>query len=138
MTDPSNIERFNELTARILADLYQAFPVPHKIHATDYGPEPSADCNGKPDADTLFFAATVRWLIESGYIRCADDGGFVFLRAVLTPKGLEALCVTPRSLQGEAPLGERLSEALKSGSKSLLAETIKAVLAAGASRWFGG
>ena len=39
---------------------------------------------------------------------------------------------------GEAPLGERLSEALKSGSKSLLAETIKAVLAAGASRWFGG
>jgi len=31
----------------------------------------------------------------------------------------------------------RLSEALKSGSKSLLAETIKAVLAAGASRWFG-
>ena len=52
MTTPSNIERFNELTARALADLYQSFPVPCDIQAADYGPEPSADCNGKPDADS--------------------------------------------------------------------------------------
>lgn len=138
MTTPSNIERFNELTARILADLYQAFPVPRTLGADCYGPEPSANCQGKEDEDSEFFAATVHWLTDSGYLRIGKNDHLVFWDTVLTPKGLEALCVTPRSLQGEAPLGERLSEALKSGSKSLLAETIKAVLAAGASRWFGG
>ncbi|TCW31422.1 hypothetical protein EV669_105123 [Gulbenkiania mobilis] len=112
--------------------------MPSEVFSAHYATAPEYGTEGQPDEATEFFAATIRWLEASGYIRIGTDRGFVFMDTVLTPKGLEALCVTPRSLQGEAPLGERLSEALKSGSKSLLAETIKAVLAAGASRWFGG
>lgn len=137
MTD-SNIDRFNELTARILANLYRHFPLPHHLLCADYGINPEHSTEGKADDDSQFFMATVRWLAESGYLRYERENCVLVRNAVLTPKGLEALCTVPEALAGQPPLGERLGTAAAEGSKTLLAETVKAVLAAGAARWFGG
>lgn len=137
MTD-SNIDRFNELAARILADLYRAFPLPRNLTCADYNITPVLNEQDQLDDASQFFMATVRWLSASGYLRYDHENCVLVWDAVLTPKGLEALCTVPEALAGQPPLGERLNTAAIEGSKTLLAETVKAVLAAGAARWFGG
>lgn len=132
----SNIERFNDLTAHVLADLYQSFPVPKNLTSGKFGFLEHPNGEDAPGDDIHFFMASVRWLGESGYIRYAKENTFLFYDAVLTAKGLEALCSMPKSLEPGATLGERLKDAAASGSKLLLAETIKAVLAAGARNLF--
>lgn len=132
----SNIDRFNELTARILADLYRAFPLPRNLACTDYNITPVLNEQDQLDNTSQFFMATVRWLAESGYLRFEQENCVLVWDAVLTPKGLEALCTVPDALSGKPSLGERLNTAATEGGKTLLAETIKAVLAAGATRWF--
>lgn len=136
MSSSSNIERFNDLTARLLAALYESFPMPRPLPCDAFGFKASHGAYAEPDPETEFFMATVRWLAQSGYLRYSRENLVLFWDAVLTPKGLEALCAMPKNLEPHEPLGKQLKAAAASGSKALLDEVIKAVLAAGASHLF--
>lgn len=115
----SNIERFDEITGKVLAALYQAFPVPTNLKAADFV-EP-AYCFDEilgadmPAPEAEFFIACVHWLAEAGYLRLKGDNYGIILEAVLTAKGLETLKAVPKSLEDSQSIGERLVEATRSG-----------------------
>lgn len=119
MTASNNIERFDELTGRIFAVLYQSFPVPQDFIFPEYLSDLYPDFD--PESDSFdemleFFSATINWLSEAGYVsfQSMTMDGSVF-RAGLTAKGLEVLKATPANLQGKKSIGEGLTEAVKGG-----------------------
>lgn len=125
----SNIERFDQLTGRIFADLYEVFPMPRTLSDRSYSSiieqdEQAAD--GKQSSDPgQFFTATIIWLVTSGYIttfQASLNGRYTYDGCVLTAKGLEVLKSTPSSLGGKS-FGQSLQEAAKQGS----IETIKKI-----------
>lgn len=126
MSSP-NIEKFNQLTAAVLAKLYQEFPIPYTLAYQDESLR-DAGCFGEDDAP--FFMATLRWLIAAGYITAEQENCVLVWNVILTPKGLETLCAIPDSLT--TSLGERLKAAALSGSQAAAADAVKWVLAAGA------
>ncbi|MFM0175597.1 hypothetical protein PQR33_40485 [Paraburkholderia sediminicola] len=136
---PSNIEKFDLLTAKILADLYARFPVRATITASRYGvaPEDGLRSDGSWDAGILgeldFFCDTVRWLGQSGYLDFSSelDGG-VFEGGVLTAKGLEILKAMPASLSPAQPLGDYLLDSVRAGATDALKKGVAAALSAGA------
>lgn len=131
MTD-SNIGRFNEITGQVLATLYESFPVPIKLKPSsiglrDLGPDDVAMASlmtvitAPDDSDPMFFKHTVDWLISNEFIAAKPYiQSASFDSAVLTPKALEVLSSTPESITAKQPLGERLTEATKSGTKDIL------------------
>ncbi|RRV28600.1 hypothetical protein EGJ23_04255 [Pseudomonas sp. o96-267] len=132
----SNIELFDVLTGRILAKLYQHFPVDVPLEAWDYrdlfsGP-PMED--GWLDADdSAFFQSTVLWLGSAGYLEhgSATNNGDVY-GCVLTAKGLEVLKALPASLQAGPTLGDQLVDASKGGAKEVLRGVASEALSLGA------
>lgn len=134
----SNIERFDELTGRVLSTLYVFFPVPVGLLPKEFGIEPTRldDFLGMPVAneEVEFFAATVGWLAETGYLRYQNrDPALVtgFGGAVLTAKGLELLKAIPDSLGGS--FGERLGDAVATEGREGLRALVSQVLGAGIS-----
>lgn len=84
--------------------------------------------------ETEFFAATVDWLAEAGYLRYQNrDPELVtgFTGAVLTAKGLELLKAIPDSLGGS--FGERLRDAAATEGREGLRALVSQVLGAGIS-----
>ncbi len=133
--NPSNIQRFDELTGQILGRLYESFPLPSPMLAAafigpDNAPMPGCPFGCKfPQAD--FFEATMLWLLASGYLSATQDNPSCnFRRCVLTPKGLEVLRLVPESLQ--APLGAQLADAARSQAAPMLSALVVQVLSAGA------
>jgi hypothetical protein len=140
----SNIEKFDELTARIFAALYEDFPVPRSLSAEQYG----VDCNAvfaEPDRidsvsfkDLNFFCSTVQWLSASGYVEYATELNMgTFSDVTLTAKGLEVLKATPASLKapegGESKtLGDYLVDGVKSGAADAMKKGATYALSAGA------
>ncbi|QFT23550.1 hypothetical protein FIV02_18410 [Pseudomonas sp. THAF187a] len=134
----SNIERFDELTGRVLARLYAEFPLPIRLM-----PDKFVETSWVVDAftgalaasaDTEFFTATVDWLADAGYLRYQGlDPTKVngFTGAVLTAKGLELLKAIPDSL-GDS-FGERLREAAATEGREGLRSLVSQVLGAGIS-----
>ena len=112
------MEKFNLLVGLLFGTLYEKFPVPLRIN-----PEQFLDQTiGKDDEEGSFdfmeyFDSTVKWLETAGYIwvtqDLSDDGGAEF-EVVLSEKGLETLRRVPKSLEGAASLGERLSNFARS------------------------
>jgi len=131
----SNIDRFNEVTGKIFASLYCAFPVPIDIHLRDFidGEVLVQDDETLTGYDmsegALFVDSTVKWLANADFIQIGDNGFESFYSVVLTPKGLECLKRTPDSLS--APGGSPISEAVKSGSKEALKMLANQVLSIG-------
>lgn len=138
----TNIERFDELTGRVLAALYAAFPLPVVLLPVKFVTvaERMDDFLGGAVAseETEFFAATVRWLAEAGYLRyqvCDPELVQGFTGAVLTAKGLELLKAIPDSLGGS--FGERLGEAVASEGREGLRALVSQVLGTGVSLLLG-
>lgn len=134
----SNIERFDEITAKVFSVLYEEFPVPtnlfaeaHVSPATCYSEFLGCDV---PSTEAEFFVASVTWLGDAGYLRCKEQpaGTAAFIGAVLTTKGLEVLKTIPDSLNGKKTIGEQLVAAAKSGATAALKDGVKAALAKGA------
>lgn len=127
----TNIDKFNDLAGKIFAELYEHFPIPYDLVAKKLA-TPTFTSEGNdlcllelPASDAVFFNATVRWLIGTGYLTgeiCPDTQ---VSGAVLTLKGLEALKSTPHCLTHGLSIRQRLAETMKEGSK----ETLKSVLA---------
>ncbi|MCY1303819.1 hypothetical protein D9M70_535450 [compost metagenome] len=128
----SNIDQFNEITGRVFAHLYQAFPIPTDLRPTvvgieeaspgDYDPVTGTSIGQEPRThEEQLFAHSVEWLCRTGYLtaeRYAMSDHFT--KAVLTAKGLEVLNAVPGSLKQKSSIGEQLTEASKSGGMELL------------------
>ncbi|KAB0502783.1 hypothetical protein [Pseudomonas lini] len=127
----TNIERFDQLTGRIFAVLYEDFPM--TVDLTDEAftdaivvdPVDSEEGMDQLMARGEFFSATVLWLIKSGYISFYEDISKthdMFLGCTLTAKALEALKATPSTLSGDS-IGASLQAAAKGG----MVEAIKSL-----------
>jgi len=115
----TNIEVFNTIVGFVLADLYEAFPVPINLRAPKYAVQA-----GLPeDPEHLQFndsdpaAAAITWLLQEGFIRAADNNsdGFLVPACVLSHKGLQLLSM-PESIDRKESFGSRIMTAAKSGS----------------------
>ncbi len=138
----TNIERFDEMSADILAFLYEGFPIPSSVSPQvagltvltylEYDPTTeNSVTEGERDPETEFFDATLEWLVHAGFIakRAAPVNRQVY---VLTPYGLQALKHVPKPSLGTETLGQKLSAATKAGTKSAASEILNQALSIGA------
>ncbi|WP_155633930.1 hypothetical protein [Burkholderia cepacia] len=141
-----NIEKFDNLVARIFAYLYQQFPVKISLVPREFGIEDSEIVPGagglgqivhKNEAEVQFFYDTVEWLHSAGYIHMLDNGrGRPGRYAALSSKGLEVLKATPASLTQDKSLGEYLASNVKSGAADAVKKGVSMALSMGASLAF--
>lgn len=124
----SNIDLFDQLTGLIFSKLYQHFPLSLTIDSTDFI-DMFDEEQIRPGE---FFAETVEWLVESGYVvtRKDSDHPYTFEKCTLTAKALEVLKATPKSVGGES-LGGRIAAAAQEGATSKLKELAGEVLSKG-------
>jgi hypothetical protein len=138
----TNIERFDEMSADILAFLYDGFPIPSDVSPEvaglttvkylDHDPVTEVSTTiGEHDPETEFFNSTLEWLVQSGFIskRSAPVNRQVY---VLTPSGLQSLKHVPKPSLGAETLGEKLSAATKAGTKHAASEILNQALSIGA------
>jgi hypothetical protein len=120
----SNIERFNRYAGHFLAKLYEAFPQActldsvEAVKGTGLGESVSQNDlqHATTDPEVRFCCDALSWLHTTGYFTGDARLHYVQVaRAVLTPKGFEALNATP--LQSKEPLGKRLAHLVGEGSK---------------------
>src|SRR5690606_29713711 len=114
----SNIQRFDEITGKVLAALYEAFPVPIYLPAAQFVEQPTRQCDHMgevPSEEAEFFIACVKWLAEAGYLKLSGTNYGCASDVVLTAKGLETLKAVPKSLHDSPSIGEQLIEATKDG-----------------------
>lgn len=142
----SNIERFDEITGKIFAHLYQNFPVPTHLSPQVVGvtipkgafdPVSEQSWGGIDDLDDAqrevvsFFVHSAKWLTKAGYIDVLIAGSTGFIDVTLTAKGLEVLKATPKSLESSESLGQQLVTAAKGGFADQLRDLTSAVLKRG-------
>lgn len=122
-----NIDRFNDVCARVFADLYESFPVGRNLSAIHYDPLEGQN----RDDGTRFAWATIEWLENSGCITSGgNSGGPTKDMAVLTPKGLEVLNVYLASLDSSRSLGDELVEASSTGARDVASKLVSEGLTA--------
>ncbi|MBV4520841.1 hypothetical protein KVG88_12265 [Pseudomonas sp. SWRI74] len=119
----SNIEKFDDITGKIFAELYQSFPLPQALLAEDFV-EKAVQFDEQvgtevPTDETEFFIATATWLMQAGYITCKTYPYVGIDNAVLTAKGLEVLKATPESVSSKSTIGEQLAVSAKEGGKEV-------------------
>src|SRR5215472_1332923 len=101
--EPLNIQEFNEVTARVFAQLYQSFPdlvdIDRKAIAVAMGAE-EQNWNGHMAESGRSLQAvislTIGWLASEGYIK--PFGDHPAARVVLTTRGLSAMKAVPAGL----------------------------------------
>lgn len=132
----SNIEKFDDITGKIFAALYQSFPIPQYLMAEDFVDEAMrfSEQHGMevstPEAE--FFIATAVWLIEAGYLKGTP---YPYLRiedAVLTAKGLEVLKAVPDSVSSKTSIGEQLANTAKEEGREAFRGLVGQALGIGA------
>ena len=135
-----NIELFDEYTATILAELYQAFPVKVSLNACKISGHSEYDEfgrvlneRGEPSKQFEIAKATIEWLWETGYIRAPDMQDHGISYAVLSPMGLAVLKSVPESIQIKETTGDRLAKLVKEGSFDGARDLVKSALSAGVS-----
>ena len=139
-----NIDLFNEYTGKIFATLYSNFPVCTVIKENDVT---GLDLDFENEDDEFFAQltkeekqkqevckATFIWLLESGYVRLQHEqyGALSFGKfssSTLTPKALEALNTSPKSLNGDT-IGEQLKKSVKDGATESTKELVKSAFTA--------
>lgn len=138
----TNIERFDEMSADILAFLYDNFPIPEYVspkvaglNVVVYGPyDPVAETtemiSGERDSETELFESTLAWLVHSGFIHEKRSQHFSS-QYFLTAYGLQALKHVPKPALGSETLGEKLSAATKAGTKTAASEILNQALSIG-------
>ncbi|WP_085703913.1 hypothetical protein [Pseudomonas sp. B15(2017)] len=124
----TNIDLFDQITGLIFSKLYQKFPVAIDISSMDFI-ESFPDHIDRPGE---FFADTVEWLIESGYVvaRTKSSYAYTFEDCTLTAKTLEVLKAIPKSVGGES-LGGQIASAAKDGATAKLKELVGEALSKG-------
>ncbi|AQW85466.1 hypothetical protein CPIN18020_0219 [Campylobacter pinnipediorum subsp. caledonicus] len=101
----NNIEKFDILTAKILAKLYANFPVPVTLISSEFGIKDEVEeflssetvtfINDKND-ENIFFSSTIKWLLKNEIIDAKQNGSSSFYDVCLTFKGLKLLKKAPK------------------------------------------
>jgi hypothetical protein len=132
----SNIEKFDDITGKIFAELYQSFPLPQTLMAEAivetalyFDEEHQMDV---PTEDAEFFIATANWLMQAGYLTCEPYPYMRIDNAVLTAKGLEVLKAVPDSVNSKTSIGEELTNTAKEGGKEVARGLVSQALGLGA------
>jgi hypothetical protein len=111
-----NIDKFNGHAAKILAKLYSSFPETTSLDCREFvhGMVPPENVllnelqEATKDPQIRFCAAALQWLHETEYFKGDPAAHYVRIhRAVLTPKGLEAMAATPTVLVSALASGRR-------------------------------
>ncbi|QLG93538.1 hypothetical protein HZF02_16925 [Pseudomonas yamanorum] len=138
----TNIERFDEMSADILAFLYDRFPIPEYVSPKvaglsvvvygDYDPVAGSTevISGEIDPETELFKSTLAWLVHAGFIHEKKSQHFSS-QYFLTASGLQALKHVPKPTLGSETLGEKLSAATKAGTKTAASEILNQALSIG-------
>ena len=122
----SNMDEFNRITAIVFAKLYEAFPQGIRLAVEDV-----TDGNGTPEENTIRnFDYAVRFLASEDFLKYTgeSDEGLFFVEVILTLKGLKILRSIPEALVEKESLGQRVTALVKSGSKEISKEALKAVI----------
>lgn len=128
----NNIDVFNIAVGEIFRECFTSFPMPVSISKSGIGKNVveiyrgyEHDFYDQDDEEYKIAHHTIIWLARAGYIwlqKEADETDRVF-EAVLSPKGLEVLNATPKSLTGSGSIGQRLSK----GAKDIGADVFKSL-----------
>ncbi|WP_061957179.1 hypothetical protein [Cupriavidus pauculus] len=141
MSEPSNIDAFNDHVSQTFALLYERFPVPVDIDDDRFTyPErdDSEESVGTMEEEYEPIMHAVQWLIDEGYIRCLEQSmSGRFYAAQLTAKGLSALQATPSSLGSTDSLGKRITAAVSGGTKEVARKLAQEVIAWGFKQTIG-
>lgn len=133
-----NIDRFNILTAHILAQLYERFPETHDLDIAAIASKMGIALQGPFVSDvggsrryaraseaenawfTTYVLASLAWLKDEGFIKASSGDA---LRAViLTSRGFSALTSKPDILTKS--LGQQLVGAAKDGASSVIGDLV--------------
>jgi len=120
---PPNIQEFNEITAVIFAQLYNAHPFPKDLDPDEVASVLAISRADKMPSGRIFndvFAHTVSWLTNQGFV--FSCGAHPRERAILTAKTLTAMNVVPPSLNQSR--GSELVDATKQASSATGRNTI--------------
>jgi hypothetical protein len=134
----SNIDLFNGVAGKIFAILYQSFPVKTEIDFDSL----MIDFIDPDDYDGVwelsdFAKSTANWLDESGYIWLESPQHYGGKHAaVLSPKGLEVLQATPKTIDPKKSLGEKIIEFSKGKFNESLSEVVKVAISEGVKLFF--
>ena len=131
-----NIELFNEYVARILAQLYESFPVKVSLHADQFS---SFSDRSQQQMEELVAYSTIEWLVDNGYVH-ADERipRSSCYGCTLTDKGLKVLQATPDSVQipdgvqTKETFGEKLVHLINKGAVEVAKDIVKEILMRGA------
>ena len=117
----NNMDDFNKCVAVVFDLLYKEFPIETEIIVDNLAK------NVNEEISKIYFA-TIRFLEQERFIHCkkAVYGGFVGV--VLTAKGLSVLNITPDSIKKKETIANRISNALKTGSKEAVRVVIQEAL----------
>ncbi|MBE3607041.1 hypothetical protein CCAL13119_08905 [Campylobacter sp. RM13119] len=138
----NNIDKFDILVGKILAKLYEEFPIKCELVPENFGiKDTMAEFLDTPDGvmgDTKeleFLDATITWLMENEIITAKKAGFGAYYDARLTMKGLKLLKSTPKSIDSERKsIGESLKELSKAGANESLKIAVNALFSYGLSR----
>lgn len=124
----SNIERFNDCTARLLAFLYERFPFKGNL---DFHEWLGKDVFEPGDDALEFCSATLEWLKDSGYISIGTLHIQGASNVALTAKGLEVLKAVPESITAKSSIGAALIERVRGGAFSAAGKLVEVAFTEG-------
>lgn len=121
----SNKDEFNRIAALVLEKLDGEFPIGARLQARDFVDEKVHD-------EVAMFYYTVRFLEKENLLSydVAADTGQWFGEAVLTGKGLAVLNSVPDIIKEKTTYRQHIGDALRSGSKEILKNTINQLVQA--------
>ena len=141
MSTPANIKVFNQVAAKVLVLLHEAFPTPTNVDPMIVGMDIVLEEKYAPDSAehkhlVTAAEATVRFLIDENFIRVAAGPQYLEVRGfqniVLTSKGFSLLQKTPESIDSTVDRRsyfERFKSLTASGAKVVATEAIGPVVA---------
>ena len=138
----NNIDKFDILVGKILADLYGEFPIKCELEPERFGIKNTMrefleTIDGVMDdaKELTFFEATVSWLLENEIMTAKGSGFGSYYDARLTMKGLKLLKSTPKSVDSDRKsIGESLKELSKAGANESLKTAVNALFSYGLSK----
>lgn len=138
----NNIDKFDILVGKILAELYGEFPIKCELEPERFGIKNAMrefleTIDGVMDdaKELTFFEATVSWLQENEIMTAKSSGFGSYYDARLTMKGLKLLKSTPKSVDSDRKsIGESLKELSKAGANESLKTAVNALFSYGLSK----
>lgn len=141
MTEPRNIQNFQELAGRILDRLYREFPNPVLLDVQVIGQEVSNALESPEEEQfrvvTQDSVGAMNFLAKEGFVVCRPDRRYLeqpetaFPESVLTRKGFTLLGAPPSTVDetiDRRPIAEQLSDALNDGARATIGELVNKLL----------